>query len=174
MKEQHLNVNVQFLKAYDDLADPIYRHCYYRVSDRERARDIMQETFTRTWEYISRNGHIDNLRAFLYRTAHNLIVDEYRKKKMDSLDELRDKGFDPIGADFQKDIHTAIAAREIIALFDKIDLSYREVLVMRYIDDMAPKEIAHVLDESENAISVRLHRAIKKIKELMEHREKTI
>jgi len=47
-------------------------------------------------------------------------------------------------------------------------MSYREVLVMRYIDDMAPKEIAHILGESENAISVRLHRGIKKVKELME------
>lgn len=172
MKGQPLDTNAQFLQAYDDFADAIFRHCYYRVSDRERARDIMQETFTRTWEYIAtRNGQIENIRAFLYRIANNLIIDEYRKKKTNSLDELLDKGFDP-GHDEETDIHTAIAAREIIALFDKLDISYRKVLIMRYIDDIAPKEIADILGESENAISVRLHRGIKKIKELMERPRK--
>jgi len=167
MKGQPLDTNAKFLQAYDDFADAIFRHCYYRVSDKERARDIMQETFARTWEYIVRKGPIENIRAFLYRIANNLIIDEYRKKKTSSLDELRNQGFDP-GYDEKTDIHAAIAAREVIALFDKLDMSYREVLVMRYIDDMAPKEIAHILGESENAISVRLHRGIKKVKELME------
>ncbi len=47
--------------------------------------------------------------------------------------------------------------------------TYREVLIMRYVDGLSPKEIAEALDESENTVSVRLHRALKKLKDLLEN-----
>ena len=74
-----------FTKAYDELSDAIFRHCWFRIGDRERAKDLMQETFTKSWQYISRGEKVDNLKAFLYRVANNLIIDEYRKKKELSL-----------------------------------------------------------------------------------------
>ena len=42
----------EFLRAYEEFADAIFRHCYFRISDREVAKDLTQETFTRTWKYI--------------------------------------------------------------------------------------------------------------------------
>jgi RNA polymerase sigma-70 factor (ECF subfamily) len=50
--------------------------------------------------------------------------------------------------------------------------SYREVLVMRYIDGLTPGEIAKVIKESENAVSVRIHRGLKKLRALLEAEEK--
>ena len=85
----------QFTKAYDELSDAIFRHCWFRIGDRERAKDLMQETFTKSWQYISRGEKVDNLKAFLYRVANNLIIDEYRKKKELSLDNLMVEGFEP-------------------------------------------------------------------------------
>ena len=85
----------QFLKAYDEFADPIFRHCYFRVFNRERAKDLMQETFTKTWEYLNQSpitnheSRITNMRAFLYRVANNLIIDNSRQKDERSLYQIQ-------------------------------------------------------------------------------------
>ena len=81
-------IEQKFLKAYDEYSDAIFRHCYFRVSDREKAKDLTQDTFTKTWEYVLKNGEVTDLRAFLYKVANNLIIDTYRKKKEDSLDDM--------------------------------------------------------------------------------------
>lgn len=75
-----------FLAAYDEHSDALFRHVLIRVRDREVAKDIVQEAFSRTWLYLSEGKKIDYMRAFLYRVANNLIVDGSRKKKSASLD----------------------------------------------------------------------------------------
>ncbi|HXK35847.1 MAG TPA: RNA polymerase sigma factor [Candidatus Paceibacterota bacterium] len=160
----------EFLKLYDDLADPIFRHCFFRVSDREKAKDIMQETFTRTWEYLAKGETVKNLKAFVYRVANNLIIDSYRKKKEDSLDRMQEDGFD-IGVDEREKIMDMLSGREVIALMADLGDKYREVIVMRYIDDLMPREIAEIIGESENVISVRLHRGLRQLRDLIKKSE---
>ncbi len=160
----------QFLKAYDEFADPIFRHCYFRVFSREKAKDLMQETFTKTWEYLNSGPQVSNLRAFLYRVANNLIIDYARKKKEASLDMMVDEGFDP-GRDTRAQLMNFMEGGEAIKLLEKINPKHRQVIQMRYIDDLDPKEIAAVLGETENNVSVRLHRGLKELRELLEYSE---
>ncbi len=161
------DINQQFLKAYEKLADGIFRYCYLRISDREKARDIMQETFIKTWKYLAEGHAINNLKAFLYRTASNLIIDEYRKNKTVSLDLMREKdGFDPVGDD-AGDIIDLAEAQNAIRLINKLEPGYREIIIMRYINDLSVKDIAQILGESENNVSVKIHRGLEKLKSLM-------
>ncbi len=160
----------QFLKAYDEFADPIFRHCYFRVFNRERAKDLMQETFTKTWEYLSAGPKVENLRAFLYRVANNLIIDYSRKKKEASLEGMQEEGFDP-GEDTRGQLINFMEAGEVIKLLEKINPKYRQVIQMRYIDELAPKEIAEAIGETEGNVSVRLHRGLKELREIMEYSE---
>ena len=163
-----MDKGADFIKLFNELSDAVFRHCYLRVSDREKARDITSETFTRTWKCISEGQEIKNTRAFVYKIANNLIIDEYRKKKDSSLEALREGGFDQ-GTDLGTRIHRLTEGKEMLELLYKIEGSYREVVIMRYIDDMTPKEIAKVLGESENAVSVRINRGIKKIRDILDH-----
>jgi RNA polymerase sigma-70 factor (ECF subfamily) len=161
----------QFLDAYDAFGDDLYRHCLFRLSDHEKAKDLVQETFTKTWEYLAKGKTVDDIRPFLYRVLHNLIVDHLRQKKpVSSLDQkMSDEGFDIRGSD--RDVEeNKIDARLLMTMLDEIDESYREMLVMRYVDDLSIKEIAKLTGEHDNAISVRIHRALKKLKELYESR----
>src|SRR3989344_8687889 len=119
----------EFLKLYDDLADPIFRHCFFRVSDREKAKDIMQETFTRTWEYLAKGETVKNLKAFLYRVANNLIIDAYRKKKEVSLDNLMSEGFEP-GLDERSKNEAGIDAKLAMSVINKLDDKYRKPILM--------------------------------------------
>lgn len=159
-------VEQEFTKAYDQFADAIFRHCIFRVSDREKAKDIMQNTFVRLWGYMSQEKEIDNMRAFLYHIANNLIIDEYRKKKEISLDKMRDEeGFD-VGFEPRHDIEAKDDYERAQALLEQLPEKYREALVMRHIDGLSVKDIAHLTHESENVISVRIHRAIEKLQKL--------
>lgn len=157
--------NKEFLAAYETFADGIFRHCYFRTSDRELARDLMQETFTKTWGYLVKGGEIKNFKAFLYRTAQNLIIDYYRQKKTQSLDALQEEGFEP--TDEESNTSRYSEHREIVTAIQKIDREYRDALTMRYLEGLSPKEIAEILGEKENTISVRIHRGLKKVKEIL-------
>ncbi len=164
----------RYFEVYDAYADAIFRHCYFRLSDRELAKDFMQEAFARTWEYLANGNNPENLRAFIYRVASNLIIDHYRKKKTYSLDTLaKDKGFDPTDANEMDRIVTESEAKRALAQLPNLPEPYRSVFVMRYVDDMTPQEIAEITGESENTVSVRIHRAAKKLRAcIMEEQNK--
>ena len=156
----------QFLAAYDKYADAIFRHCFFRLMDRDRARDLTQDVFLRTWEYIQKGTKVENIRAFLYRVANNLVIDFVRKKSAVSLDFLHEKGFDPVEGG-QGNVAVAGEVGEMLRIVALIEPQYREVILMRYVEGMGPKEIAEAVQESENAVSVRLNRGIKKIRDYM-------
>lgn len=161
-----------FEKAYADFADAIFRHCAFRLMDRERGKDLMQETFLRMWNFIENDKQVDNMRAFLYRIANNLIVDDVRKRKTVSLEQLQEAGWDPPGDGVQT-AQDRLELGRILDILKDLDPAYRQVIVLRYIDGLNPADIAKIVGESPNTISVRLHRAIKHAKALLQssHRE---
>lgn len=156
----------EFRKAYNAYADALFRHCYFRLYDRERSKDLVQDAFMKAWGYIAKGREVENMRAFLYRILHNLIVDEFRKKKTVSLDALKERGVDFIAHEKlnQNDLSEL---KNIMSFFSELPVKYREVATMRYIDDLTPKEIAEITGESENNISVRINRATAQLRNLM-------
>jgi RNA polymerase sigma-70 factor (ECF subfamily) len=165
----HTLTNEQdFLRLYDELSEPLFRHCYFRVSSRELAEDLTQESFMRVWDYFSAGKAIDNPKAFLYRIAGNLIIDHYRRKKEASLEVLAEDGYDPAGDDATTILAQAEGGRAL-RLLEQLEPQHREVLTLRYVDGLDLGEIAKVIGQSENAVSVRIHRATDKLKTLFHH-----
>ena len=154
------------MAAYEANADALFRHCLVRVRDRERAKDIVQEAFSRTWLYLSEGKKIEHYKAFLYRVANNLIVDGARKKKATSLDVMMDEDGFEIVDESVTDPAEKQGIREAMKLLASLDEIYRVVITMRYMDEMSPKEIAHALGVSENVVSVRIHRGIERLQGL--------
>jgi RNA polymerase sigma-70 factor (ECF subfamily) len=157
---------VMFLKVYDEHADAIYRFCYFRLFDKEKAEELTQEAFMRTWEYLASGKKVDNIRAFVYRVARNSIVDYFRKKKEVSLDNLHEQGFDVSIEDASR-WESIIDGGDAIRAITLLDEKYRDVLLFRHVDGLLVKEIAVIVGESENAVSVRLHRGLKQLKEIL-------
>jgi DNA-directed RNA polymerase specialized sigma24 family protein len=114
----------KFQHAYDEYAQAIFRHCHYRVFDRERGKDLMQEVFLRAWEYMARGEEVHNMRAFLYRIANNLIVDESRKKREASLDYLQSAASIRVASDPLPSTRASIA----IVCFRPSDVSMRTIV----------------------------------------------
>lgn len=166
MKEQ---VRQSFLTAYDEHADAIYRHCYFRLLNKDKAEELVQETFLKTWQYLDAGNPVDNLRPFLYRVATNLIIDFVRKKKEDSLDaKLEVNPLDePMGSD-HRDIERSALLSLVKSSLAELEQDERDLITMRYLDDMDPREIADILDISPNYVSVKLNRAVAKLKKKLQ------
>lgn len=162
----------QFLEAYDKYADAIFRHCYFRVSNRERAKELMQETFVKTWIYMSRGGEIKNIKPFLYKIANNLVVDEYRKKKELALEEMQHRQI-AVSASWHEKVHSKIEAESALKMLNSLGAKYQKIVLMRLVDDLSIQEIASILGKTENNISVRLHRALKQMRKILNY-EQTI
>ena len=164
--------NEDFLKYYDDLSDAIFRYCYFRVYDSELARDLTQETFIKTWEYISSGKQIVSMKAFVYRVATNMIIDHSRRKKPLSLDELTDsQGFD-VPVDHRDELRGKLDLEIMLRHLEKVEEKYREAVLMRYVEDLSPQEIAEITGESPNNISVRIHRGLQQLRLILEGRTK--
>jgi RNA polymerase sigma-70 factor (ECF subfamily) len=128
----------------------------------------------RTWEYIRKGGEVREFRPFLYRTIKNLVIDEYRKNKSYSLEAMVDQSSDEGGSieelmdtDKTNSLEASMErfdAKEALGHLKDLPEEYREVLILRYIDSLSTKEISESLGESENIISVRIHRALKKLR----------
>ncbi len=165
------DITKQFLEAYEAYDNDIFRHIVFRISNRERAKELTQEVFMKVWDYLSKGNNIDEIRPFLYKVARNIIIDELRKRKeVVSLDAISETGFD-VGFDEEGKHELEFESKALIKLLDELQESDREVLVMRYLDELSIKEIAEDLEESENTISVRIHRALKKLAEVVEKYE---
>ena len=158
-----------FTKMYEEHSDALFRYCYFRVSDREKALDLLQDIFTKTWNYMSDGNKIDNHKAFLYTTARHLIIDEYRKKKSSSLDALIDQGIEPSIEDTHA-IETAIDASFAIEEIKKLPTMYNEILFMRYVSDMSIRDIAASCTLNENVVSVRIHRGMGMLRKIVQNK----
>lgn len=159
-----------FLEVYNTYADAVYRRCYFKVSDKEKAKDITQEAFVKLWDYYRNGENIRSSKALVFRIANNLIIDSYRKKGSESLDMLADKGLDPYEDDHEHivDVSDQYFALKVIRELPDI---YQEAVTLRYVEEMSPAEISEIIGESENVVSVRIHRGIKMIKDLLNDKE---
>lgn len=164
----------RFLKAFEEYSDALFRHAAMRISDRERSIDIVHDTFTKVWTYV-RNGHdIENYRPFLYKVLNNLIIDEYRKQKEASLDALLERdgvdegSFPELSESSVEALAATIDGKQAFELIGKLPDVYREVLIMRFVDGLGPREMSTLIEESENVISVRIHRGLKMLRDIIE------
>lgn len=171
------NPEERFLKAFEEYSDALFRHAVYRLSDRERAIEVLHDTFTKAWGYLRSGHHIDSYKSFLYKVINNLIIDEYRRRKESSLDEILegegiDEGiFQELRSGGIEEITFTMDAKQALLLLHELPVQYREAITLRYIDGLGPKEISELIEETENVVSVRLYRGLKMLKEHIEKRE---
>ncbi len=157
-----------FIKAYDDYSDAIFRFCYFKTGDKELATDLAEQAFMKLWDYLQTEGEVLNAKAFLYGVSRNMVIDWYRKKKEVSADSLYEGGFDPPDESSGGDSSLSAEIKNMLKLMKGLSDGDREILTLRYVEGLKIGEIAEIVKESENSVSVRINRAINKLREFYE------
>jgi RNA polymerase sigma-70 factor (ECF subfamily) len=151
--------------AHVDYAKGLSSHAFYKLNNRATSDDLVQDTFMKTWRYLARDGKIDVMKAFLYHILNNLIVDEYRKRKLLSLDLLLTKGYEP-SADYSDRLIDALDGKAALFLIQRLPVAYQKVMRMRYMQDLSLSEMSLATGKSKNTIAVQLHRGLAKLRVL--------
>ena len=159
------NPKKEFSKIYDKYIDKIYRFIFIKVNLKEIAEDLTSETFLRCWDSFKESAtEIENIQAFLYRIARNLVTDYYRQKGRTQFVSLENVSItDPSPTLEQKAVKDSDLLNIKLAI-SKLNDDYQEVLVWHYVDDLPVPEIAKILDKSEGAVRVMIHRALEALK----------
>lgn len=168
MKQQQ-KATKRFNDLYAAEVDALFRYCFFRMSDREQAKDIVQEAFMRLWDaFVKDLNNIKNPRALLFKITSNLVIDWYRKKKAVSLDNLLEsEGGDSdlqVADDSFEQIEIQSEGKIFLKHISSLDPTYRQVVYLRYVEDLAPKDIAEIVGLSVNVVSVRINRGIENLK----------
>ena len=152
-----------FSKVYRKYSDKIFRYLYWQSKNFHLAEDLTSEVFTRAWESWD-SLRKDFLQAWLFRVAHNLLVDWYRKKKEVSIDE-RHEGF------YDENLLEKLAndekVKELSEALETLPENLKRVAILRFIEELSAKEVAAILSVSEVNVRVQQHRALVKLKEVM-------
>lgn len=160
----------KFIELYREYAPKLFKYCYFRVHSKEDAEDLTGNVFMKTWDYLAQGNKVDNLRAFLYRSAHNLVVDFYKTSKKDREVSIHGFGDDTIDihddTNIERDAETKLLVKEVMEKLEVVPEAYREIIVLRYINELSIAEIAETTGMTENNVSVKLHRATEKLKSL--------
>ncbi|MES2622837.1 MAG: sigma-70 family RNA polymerase sigma factor [Patescibacteria group bacterium] len=168
-----------FENIYYEHIDSLYRFAYFRITDTEKATDLVQDVFIKYFAYLQKlrqNREVENdtnvdlnHRAFLFQSLRNAIIDQYRLKKSYSLDALIDnEGYDLLSdEDATSSTETDISFKELSKHIVKLKPAHQELIYMRYFEGMSVTEISLALNERENTISVKLHRIAETLKKNM-------
>jgi RNA polymerase sigma-70 factor (ECF subfamily) len=154
----------KFSKIYDQYINKIYRFIFLKVNSREIAQDLTSETFLRAWKAFQKIGNpeskIRNPPAFLYRVARNLVTDYYRQKARVQIVSAEDNKIIDPRIDLEEKAVLDSDFESIKRALNGLNEDYQNVLIWRYIDDLSISEIANLLDRTEGATRVLIHRAL--------------
>lgn len=158
-----------FAKLYDFYVERIYRFIYFKVSKQEDAQDLCSEVFLKTWQYLIANKKIGNFNALLYKIARHVVIDFYRKKSQNEIateDEILQQ------IEYQKnvaqEVENKLEVENIEKYLKRLKDEYREIIILKYVDELSIDEIAKIVNKSKGNVRVIIHRAIKALKELIE------
>ena len=158
-------------RLIDTYQHRLMRYLTFLTGRRETAEDLFQETWIRVLlrgAQFNGNARFD---TWLFTIARNLVIDLSRKKTMASLDEMQDPGederpFEIAGEDPSpyEQFRTRENAAEVAAVLLQLHPTYREVLVLRFHEELPLEEIASVTRSPLSTVKSRLYRGLAALK----------
>lgn len=163
-----------FSILYDQLLDPIFRFCFFKVSTKEIAEDITSDVFLTVWDKLSSYKKSDTIQfsAWVFRIAHNKLIDFYRKNN-DTL-ELREELELPSTTfeESTKKIENEFLRKDLLLALESIPKTQAESIILKYFSELENHEIAEIMEKSETAIRILQSRGLKTLRTFLETQEK--
>jgi RNA polymerase sigma-70 factor (ECF subfamily) len=168
-------------ELYDHYAPRIYSYLYRRVHDAQLAEDLTSDVFVRVLQALqSEQFWHTSFQAWLYRIAHNQVIDYYRQqaRQQEQMpqfpleDQLEMTGVENFIADPSADVgaeHDARdAANALEAALNQLTTEQQQVLVLRFGEQMKIQEVAVVMNKTNGAIEALQHRALAALRRMLD------
>lgn len=145
---------------YEFYLDRIYRYVYYRVGSAGEAEDLAEMVFLKAWEAIDRfEPRGAPFAAWLYRLAHNLVVDHYRGKRPTiPLEEMGEA--EKLDHDVEAIVEESLDAEEVREAIRRLRPEFQHLIALRFVEGLSHSEVAQIIGKSEGATRVIQHRAL--------------
>lgn len=160
-----------FGRIYDHLSEKLYKFIFFRVGHKELAEDILADTFVKAWTKIEQVSSAKAFTSWLYQIAKNNIIDYYRVKKvtvdLEEVVEFLEDASSPID-----DANLMVEQRVVIELIEHLALDQQQVIRYKFFEELENIEIAQIMGKPEGSIRVIQHRAILKLKELLNKKKR--
>ncbi|WP_130805590.1 sigma-70 family RNA polymerase sigma factor [Senegalia massiliensis] len=148
-------IELEFYKILNENKDQLYRIAYSYLGDKEEALDAIQEITYKGYTNLHKLKKKEYMKTWTIRILINYCIN--RKKKMKRKVELY-KEFEDGNINFQQDL-------EVHDLVDRLKPKYREIIILKYFEDLTISEISNILDTPEGTIKTRLSRGLNSLRE---------
>jgi RNA polymerase sigma-70 factor (ECF subfamily) len=160
-----MNKRKSFPAYYSTFFEKIYRYIFFRVGrEKELAEDMTSDIFLKAYESFENFDHDKSFSVWIYKIAHNHLVDHYRKARKeivpleDAENELKTDENPVSYIDLKFDLE------QISLALQSMQEKQKEMIILKYFNDLQNKEIAEILGIKEEHARVLQHRAISALK----------
>ena len=157
-----------FEELYQHYIVPIFRYIFFKSQSQEDAEDLTQIVFLKAWQALPDfQKRANPFSSWLYKIAKNTVIDYYKKKKEITLDkpiedlkQIKDEKNDPVKITEQKE-----KVKILGQLIKQLNEDQQEVIILKFIQELSNKEIAQLMQKSEEAIRALQYRGLKALRE---------
>ncbi len=155
---------------YDQYVERIYSYVYHRVGQAELAEDLTGQVFARMLEAIHEGrAWRTSFSGWLYRIAHNLIVDHYRRHSRTDFVEL-DEGFSASSGEDDpfRSVEARLERERLRAALAQLTDEQAQVITLRFLNELSIADVAASMDKTEGAIKALQYRAVLALRRVMQ------
>jgi RNA polymerase sigma-70 factor, ECF subfamily len=167
LRQAQAGANEALTDLYNHYFERIYRFVYYRVSHKETAEDLTEEVFVKVFDKLKGLEQPAAFEGWLFQIARNKVIDYYRSKKQTvALEEVENT------LEYETNIVDIVNLKTeqlvFIKLLKELNPEQQQVIKLKFLEDIDNPIIAEMMNKTEGAIRVIQHRAITRLKELID------
>lgn len=152
---------------YEELSPGLFRYAYRLLGDQDIAEECVSETFSRFLNAVrDGRGPRDNTRAYLYRTAHNWVMDHYRREPRPPL-SLDDDLHNGEQENVTQSVLKGMLREKVRAALLRLSAEQQQVIQLRFLEDWSHEEVAAQLGKSVEATRALQHRAMQALRRML-------
>jgi len=147
-----------FGELYSIYLDRIYRYVFYQIKDKMAAEDTTEEIFVKAWKAIdSCKGKEQTFLPWLYRIAHNYVIDIFRSKQKELVVEMETVAEI---SDHRPGVEIELEHQQLLDMITSLPQNQRQVIILKFIEGLDNREIGQIMHKNQGAIRVLQMRAL--------------
>jgi len=155
------------IEIYEQHSPGIYRYAIRLLGDKNTAEDCVSESFSRFLQAVRRGGGpTENVRAYLYRVAHNWITDFYRRQPLPEVSVEIDEQIEP-GTNPAIKVSEAMEREQVRVALLRLPSDQQQIIQLRFLEDWSHEEVAQVLGKTIDATRSMQYRAIVSLRRML-------